>query len=262
MFIIREEWFHAILDRHSRRSFQPKELSIENSETILRLLEELNDKVKGFKAELIPQNNDDIFKGIISSFGKIRNAPAYVVLIGDTTDKSIEQKIGYYGECLVLEATNHKLGTCWVSGFFSREKVSERVVLNENERIYAVVAIGYVSEEYQLNEKIMISLARSKSRRSFETLFDGIGMLKLPRWLKAGLDSARIAPSAMNRQPWFFHIENNSVSLSNPGNKPLSKLDCGIAMLHFELGALHQGFKGAWEKYDQQFVAVFCESTN
>jgi hypothetical protein len=48
------------------------------------------------------------------------------------------------------------------------------------------------------------------------------------------------------------------VGYDSPDARVISKrLDCGIAMLHFELGALKSGVPGAWEPLDDPDVARF-----
>jgi hypothetical protein len=55
----------------------------------------------------------------------------------------------------------------------------------------------------------------------------------------------------MNRQPWRFEVGTNTITvavdnLHDTYNIP-KRLDCGIAMLHLELGALAAGVNGTWE---------------
>jgi nitroreductase len=75
------------------------------------------------------------------------------------------------------------------------------------------------------------------------------------------LEAARRAPSARNRQPWRFRIEGEAVTVftgSEKQNGKLSpRLDCGIAMLHFELGARAAGLAGRWELLDAPDVARY-----
>ncbi len=90
-----------------------------------------------------------------------------------------------------------------------------------------------------------------KSRKPAEEIAPGCDAW--PRWAQAGVEAARLAPSAMHRQPWRFalHGEAVTVSFAGPDTYKVSKrLDCGIAMLHFELGALGEGVAGRWELVD------------
>ena len=75
------------------------------------------------------------------------------------------------------------------------------------------------------------------------------------------MELARIAPSATNRQPWRFAREDDgSVRLFFEGSDTpvISKrLDCGIAMLHFELGAREMGASGSWRLLSGRDVALW-----
>jgi hypothetical protein len=45
-----------------------------------------------------------VFKGIFGSYGKIRGAPMFIVFIGDERDPHVNERVGYTGEGIVLEA--------------------------------------------------------------------------------------------------------------------------------------------------------------
>ena len=60
----------------------------------------------------------DVFRGIVGSYGRIDNAPAYVAFIGDIYSSHVQEAVGYTGEGIILEATALDLGTCWVGGLF------------------------------------------------------------------------------------------------------------------------------------------------
>jgi hypothetical protein len=80
------------------------------------------------------------------------------------------------------------------------------------------------------------------------------------KWMKTALEAARLAPSAVNRQPWRFKIDGNAISIfldkSRDTYKIARRLDCGIAMLHLELGARYSGAKGSWT-FPPDCVACF-----
>ena len=100
-------------------------------------------------------------------------------------------------------------------------------------------------------------MVRAHARRSPNVIAPGCAAW--PDWARAGVELARIAPSAMNRQPWrFARAEDGSLLVSFEGSDTpvISKrLDCGIAMLHFELGAREAGAAGSWELLSGRDVA-------
>jgi len=64
------------------------------------------------------------------------------------------------------------------------------------------------------------------------------------------VETARLAPSAINRQPWRFRLDGDSLVIAQDNAfetpKVTKRLDCGIAMLHAHLGAVAEGVVGAW----------------
>ena len=68
--------------------------------------------------------------------------------------------------------------------------------------------------------------------------------------MKRALEAARVAPSAVNRQPWRFTISDGSILVGLDQSRDTfhvsRRLDCGIAMLHLELGARHSGASVEW----------------
>jgi len=81
-------------------------------------------------------------------------------------------------------------------------------------------------------------------------------------WARAAVECARLAPSATNRQPWRFRFEGEGLVVEKSRGPELpmvtKRLDCGIAMLHAELGAWNAGVSGVWlESADGREVARF-----
>ena len=63
----------------------------------------------------------------------------------------------------------------------------------------------------------------------------------------------QLAPSATNKQPWRLVVEENKVHFyeektkgyANESTGDIQKVDLGIALYHFEVGAKEQGLKGS-----------------
>ncbi len=257
-----ERWFKAIVVRHSRRKYMDKKLDEDTVNKIQAVIKELNSYFDETRLVLVNKECSQIFKGIIGSYGNINgNSPAYVAMIGNSQGERIAEKIGYIGEGLILEATSLGLGTCWIAGTFREKKVKSDINLKENEKIYAITPLGYIKSDYSLKEKIVSKMVSSYKRKSLDELcLDGFNE-KWPNWIKTSLNCVRVAPSAINGQPWRFKVNENSIILSadNPKNaeKLYKKMDYGIAMLHLEIGALHEGVKGSWEYLESPNIAEF-----
>lgn len=262
-----ERWFKSIVVRHSRRKYVNREIDTTTLDTIKAIIEELNSDLEGVRFVFVNDECNNVFKGIIGSYGKIIGAPAYVAMIGNSQGDRTPEKIGYIGEGLILEATALELGTCWVAGMFNSNKVEKDVHLKENESIFAITPMGYVEEKYSFSEKMMSKLTASHKRKDLDELCCGNFNKEWPKWVKTALSSARLAPSAVNAQPWRFEVNDDSITLlvDNLKNstKVIKRIDCGIVMLHLEIGALHEGVNGSWQYLEGSRIAKFqIDNTN
>ena len=70
------------------------------------------------------------FLGTMTKYGKFRNVSNYIVMAGKKAD-NLDERVGYYGEHLVLMAQTLDLNTCWVG--LSYSKVPRTYVLEEPE---------------------------------------------------------------------------------------------------------------------------------
>jgi nitroreductase len=261
MQIPAEQWHQALKVRKSRRQFNSQVIPLEIIAKLQELCLDLNSKLTGVRAVLVNHNPDKVFKGAIGSYGKIKGAPAYVAFIGDLKDPEVQAKLGYMGEAFILEATALGLGTCWVGGFFKPDVVAEDIELSAEEKVLSVTPIGYAGETFNREERLMVNIASSHKRKDLAKLCSGLPEKDWPDWVRSALEAARIAPSAVNRQPWRFRVERDSITITVDSKLNLThiskRLDCGIAMLHLEIGALAKGVTGTWNYLDSPDVAVF-----
>jgi hypothetical protein len=148
-----------------------------------------------------------------------------------------------------------------MAGFFRPSTIKEFIQTKANEKVYAVSPLGFTLESRSLMENLLASFGRHSKRKPLTDLVSGLPENEWPSWMKPALEAAQLAPSAVNRQPWRFKVESNAVVISvDSGRVDLTvskRLDCGIAMLHFEVAALRQGIRGVWQFLDQPQVAQF-----
>jgi nitroreductase len=256
-------WYNAIFQRHSRRKYTGVLVPDESLDS----LEELSKTFKPFKGArslLLRSASDRVFRGIIGSYGAVKNAPHYFAIIGDMTEKHVQEAAGYHGEALVLAATSKGIDTCWIGGFFRPEVVSSELEMEDHEKVLAVIPIGYAAEEKTKIERAMSELIGSHRRRAVNDLLY-LGSEDPSGWASKAIEAARLAPSAVNRQPWRFNIAGKAVEIYAKNGNSLSssispRLDCGIAMLHLELGALDAGVKGEWQLLDDAPIARYVIS--
>ena len=215
----------AIEARHSVRAYKDLPLS----EEIVKLLEDELVKLNN-EGQLHIQlicNEPKAFKGTMAKYGKFRNANNYIVMAGKKAD-DLDERIGYYGEHIVLLAQTLGLNTCWVG--LSYSKVPGTYVLDEGEKIACYIAIGY-GETPGSGHKI----------KTVEQVSNASDIT--PSWFKKGVEAALLAPTAVNQQKFSFEhvgVKNNRHQIKIKKGFSLigyTKMDLGIAMYHFEIGA-------------------------
>jgi nitroreductase len=250
-------WYEAISRRHSRRTYTPR---VPEAETLVRL-DQVCHEFRPFsevRSELVRSSPEAVFKGLLGNYGRVKGASIYVAFIGKMDSPRVQEAAGYTGEGIILEATALGLATCWVGGFFRRDIVRRQIKIQDTEKVLAVTPVGYAPERKDRSEKFLSGVVRSHRRKPLTALVAGETP---PSYLEKALSAARLAPSAQNRQPWRFRVVPNAVIVTvdrSFSTSSISKrLDCGIAMLHLELGARAAGIVGEWEILPPPDVARF-----
>lgn len=242
------DWLAAVARRRSRRSFD----GVPADTTVLLAVESLCKRFRPYadaRVELVTDPAVDIFKGIVGGYGKVTDAPHALLFIADARAPFANQHLGYIGEAIVLEATARSLDTCWIGGFFDPKKAGSLVELAHGERVVAASPLGTAVAQATSTERTMSGMAGSHNRKPPEVIAPD-GTAGWPAWAIGALETARLAPSAVNRQPWRFRWDDDALVVSVNSRlespKVTKRLDCGIAMLHVEIAALSYGVTGAW----------------
>jgi hypothetical protein len=245
-------WFDAVPVRSSRRAYASTP-----SATDLAELTAMAGSFAPFEDAhtiVVPLAPANLFSGIIGAYGRVSGPCAAIVFVVGPASPAADVHCGYTGEALVLEAQARGLGTCWMSGTFSRAVARTLPGLRADEVVRAVSPLGVPAERHTNVERLLYGKSRPRSRKSLEAIAPGIEMW--PGWAAAGVRAAQVAPSAMNRQPWSFRYEEGAVVVGvHAAIGGTGRLDCGIAMLHFELGARSEGSDGVWEPLQGDDVA-------
>ena len=255
-----EKWYGAIGIRRSRRVFESRQI---NPADLKRLEEHCRDfrPYPEVRAVLVSASPDQIFKGAVGTYGKIKSAPALAAFVGVMNSPQVNEKLGYLGESLILEATSLGLDSCWVAGFFRPEVAAKLAQAQPSEVVLAVTPLGYARDRISFEEKILTGFGRTHRRKPLAEMVRGLEEAYWPDWVKRALEAARLAPSAVNRQPWRFEVAKDHITVAVDSDNDTygiaKRLDCGIAMLHLELGALASGVSGSWEFMSSPRVASF-----
>jgi hypothetical protein len=245
-------WLGAVPGRRSRRAYSAAPPSADLAALIATA--DLFAPFEDARVFVVPEPPAGLFSGIIGSYGRVNGPCSALVFATTGSSPAADVHCGYTGEGVVLEAHARGLATCWIAGSFSRSVAKQLDALRPDEIVRAVSPVGQPLEHFTGAERFLYGQARPKHRKAMEEIAPGSAAW--PGWALAGVSAARIAPSAMNRQPWLFRYENGAVVISVKAAAPgMGRIDIGIAMLHFELGARSEGNDGSWEPLDGDDVA-------
>lgn len=191
-----------------------------------------------------------------------------------------EEAFGYAFEKIVLFAESLGIGTTWIAGTMDRKAFERAMNLQEDEVLPCVSPLGYPAPKMSLRETMMRKGIKADKRKDFDHIFFDADFEHPLSREKAGklepvLEMVRLAPSAVNLQPWrlvvdgdkvhFYEVQKKSMS---DGNWDIQKIDMGIALCHFEAGAAECGISAALSTEDPGlasengpvYIATFCIS--
>ena len=248
----------AIHSRHSVRKFIDKPIE----EDIVRILQDKVNEVneKGNLHIQLVTNEPKAFKGKMA-YGVFSGVSNYFVMVGKK-DETLSERIGYYGEQLVLLAETLGLNTCWVG--LTYNNIKEAYEKGDDEKLCCMIALGYGDDpgrnmnrrtkqeqsvacsDYALQEggrpRVKRKTAKQVSNASDIT----------PKWFRDGVAAALLAPTAVNQQKFHFeyvspHGDGVHRVKAERGFSLIgyTKMDLGIAKYHFEVGAGKENFKWA-----------------
>ena len=219
----------AITARHSVRKYIDKEIPADIVTALQDKIAEYN-KVGNLNIQLV-LNETRAFTGMLSygSFSGVRN---YFVMVGKK-GADLDERVGYYGEQLVLLAQTLGLNTCWVG--LSYRKVPEAYNVGKDEKLACMIALGY-GETQGVSHKI----------KTIEQVSNASDLT--PAWFKRGVEAALLAPTAVNQQKFSFEYvgmsNNRHLVRAKKGFSMIgyTQMDLGIAKYHFEIGAGKNNF--------------------
>ena len=225
---LEKSWYDAMLKRSSVRKYigAPDKEQLDRLGVLCRKLSWQGITVRMFKGPgLKGIKGTDVYAVVVAK----KNAPMELE--------------GFMGEALVLEATAMGLGSCWLGAMFYPEIINRNVNLQNDEVVHCVIALGKCEmPAFAPKRKDVVKLC-GKTEEELAAL--GV-------WQKEAVMAARLAPSAMNQQPWKIEADKTGVSILEAGVmfKKYAPLDRGIAMLHAAVGAHHAGREAVWKKVD------------
>jgi len=213
----------AMRERHSVRSYIDKKIEDEKVVQLNNMIDECN-KQSGLNIQLVTDHSD-AFDNFLAHYGKMKGVSNYIAMVGDK-GADLHEKVGYFGEKIVLLAQQLGLNTCWVALTYSKRK--SRVKIGDGQKLACVISLGYGANQGVPH--------KNKPLNKVCKIDDNT-----PQWFKDGMHAVMLAPTAMNQQKFWFEQQNGVVTATaNIGF--YSKMDLGIAKLHFEIGAGVENF--------------------
>lgn len=216
----------AMLVRHSVRKYTDQKIEADIRQALEEEVSQANAD-SGLHLQLA-FDEPQAFSGKLAHYGTFVNVRNYLCLVGPDAADS-DERMGYYGERVVLKATTLGLNSCWVGLTYSKSKCA--CTINPGEKLSCVVSLGYSENQgHPHKSKPLESLCK----------VDG----DMPDWFRVGMEAALPAPTALNQQKFSFALSGNQVR-ATAGHTPFAKVDLGIAKYHFTLGAGQDNFTWA-----------------
>ncbi len=208
----------AIQVRHSVRKYRDKAIEADVAKQISDKVAEVNAE-SGLHFQFL---NDEggAYSNLFLKFSGLDSAPASIACVGpDSAD--LEEKVGYYGEKLVLFLQTLGLNTCWVGSF---NKKRSEAAIGEGERNVISIAVGYGESEGKAHKsKSMDQLVEAKADS--------------PEWFNEGVKAALLAPTALNQQKFVIRLKGDDTAEIVSKGGAFTSVDLGIVKYHFEIGS-------------------------
>lgn len=212
----------AMKERHSVRAYTGQKIESEKRKQLDALIRAYNEE-SGLHIQ-IRYDDSTGFDSRLAHYGKFKNVDNYIILAGKPS-RDLQEKCGYYGEKIVLEAQIIGLNTCWVALSFNKSAVEK--LIPAGEKMVLVIAIGYGKTQ-----------GTAHKVKTLEGVLDT--KCKVPDWFQKGAEAALLAPTAINQQKFKIGMKDGNPTIRIAGIGPYTKIDLGIVKYHFEAASGHK----------------------
>ncbi|MBQ3767135.1 MAG: nitroreductase [Bacteroidales bacterium] len=215
------ELTEAIKARHSVRKYADKPIETSKVAALRGDIEKCN-AASGLNIQLV-LDEPKAFSSGIWKYGQFSGVKNYLVMAGPKGWET-EERIGYYGERLVLLAQTLGLNSCWVG--LTYKKIPGTYTMREGDVVHCVIALGYG-----------LTSGIQHPRKPAENFYECEGVP--PEWFLAGVEAALLAPTAVNQQKFKFILHERDKVEAKPlfSMAGYTRTDLGIVKYHFEIGA-------------------------
>ena len=216
----------AIKARHSVRKYDSRPIEAEKVDALRAAIDRINAE-SGLNVQLVLEEPKSFAAGLWK-YGQFSGVKNYLVMAGPK-GKEVEEKIGFYGEELVLLAQMLGLNTCWVG--LTYKKIPGTFTLREGDIVHCTISLGYGT-----NPGVQHPL------KPIENFYEADGVP--PEWFRAGMEAVILAPTAVNQQKFRFILHPGDVVEAKAlfSMMGYTHVDLGIAKYHFEVAAGKENF--------------------
>ena len=220
----------AIDARRSVRRYISRPLEREAVDCLRAKIDECNSKGNLHIQLVLNERNG--FSGMLA-YGSFSGVENYIVMAGRRAD-DLDERVGYYGEQIVLLAQQLGLGTCWAG--LSYRKVKGAYALDSEEKVACMISLGYPDDA-----------GRKHKCKSVEDVSNA--SVSTPEWFEQGVRAALKAPTAVNQQKFYIEYAGVKDGRHSVRARRLfsvvgyTSMDLGIVKLHFEIGAGKDNFE-------------------
>ena len=215
------ELMEAIRLRHSVRRYTDQSIEPEKVAVLREAIGRYNAE-SGLNMQLVLEE-PRAFTGFLVTYGTFSGVKNYLVMAAPK-GREWEEKVGYFGEKVVLLAQTLGLNTCWVG--LTYKKIPDAFQLREGDIVHCEISLGYGA-----NQGVQHPL------KPMERFYEADG--EVPGWFKSGMEAVLLAPTAINQQKFKFFLRDGDkvearALFSMAG---YTQIDLGIVKCHFEVGA-------------------------
>ena len=195
--------YEAIFVRKSGRSYTGEALSPQLLDKVKAHYRELTGLFGGIETEISVLDNRRGQQRMLSLFSV--KAPYYLVFYSEEAPRYL-MNMGYLMEQMVLYMCSLGIGTC----FIGSNKIKKELQEKDGRKMVGIVAFG----------KSKGSHVRKQAEAKRLSIDQLCIFKEVPRqWMRQLLESARLAPSAMNDQPWRFVVYDNRIHIFSKKHK-------------------------------------------
>ena len=217
--------YEAIKHRRTVRQYEDKPIPADIADKLNEVISSCNEE-GGLNIQLV-LNEPKAFNSMMAKYGSFKGVTNYIAVIGKNSP-DLDEKAGYYGEKIVLEAEMLGLNTCWVA--LTYKKIPTAYTVKDGEKMILVIALGY-------------GLTNDGGKRKSKNIEAVSNCTETsPEWFRKGVEAALRAPTAINQQKFFLEFDGEKGVKAKAGVGVHAKLDLGIVKYHFEIGAGKDNF--------------------